>query len=182
MRYQGPVTLELGRYFAACAGSYATRIVDIKTNLGRRYCIVDGGIHQVNYYGQLLATKRPPVEVVPARSGGRGALHGMRRPLYRQRCAAQGVPPFRSPGRRCADLRPYRGLFRGGRGGCPWSRARDPPQVALCSARDGLRLVRAAGSHGSLESGNTDLSNSIKIKGDDSYGTTAGNFGRDRSG
>ena len=69
MRFQGPVTLELGRYFAACSGSYVTSIVDVKTNLDRRYCIVDGGIHQVNYYGQMLATKRPPVTVYPQRSG-----------------------------------------------------------------------------------------------------------------
>ncbi len=68
MRYQGPVTLELGRYIAACSGSYATRIVDVKTNLGNDYCIVDGGIHQVNYYGQMLATKRPPVTVLPERN------------------------------------------------------------------------------------------------------------------
>ena len=48
--------------------SYATRIVDVKTNLGNDYCIVDGGIHQVNYYGQMLATKRPPVTVLPERN------------------------------------------------------------------------------------------------------------------
>ena len=74
MRYQGPVTLELGRYIAACSGSYATRIVDVKTNLGNDYCIVDGGIHQVNYYGRMLATKRPPVTVLPERNEGDLAL------------------------------------------------------------------------------------------------------------
>ena len=34
MRYQGAVALELGRWLAACSGTYVTRIVDVKTNLG----------------------------------------------------------------------------------------------------------------------------------------------------
>ena len=142
MRYQGPVTLELGRYFAACAGSYATRIVDIKTNLGRRYCIVDGGIHQVNYYGQLLATKRPPVEVVPARSGA-----GEPYTVCGALCTANDVLLKEFP---LSDPQVGDVLIFGRTGayscmeGMSLFLSRDLPQVALCSARDGLRLVRAA--------------------------------------
>jgi len=36
-------------------------VVDQKTNKGESYCIVDGGIHQLNYYGQMLAMKKPPI-------------------------------------------------------------------------------------------------------------------------
>ena len=43
LRFQGTVTLEVGRYLAAYCGYYLTRIVDQKINKGQRYGIVDGG-------------------------------------------------------------------------------------------------------------------------------------------
>ncbi len=61
LTFGGKVVLELGRFIAAPCGSYVTRVVDIKTNNGEPYCIVDGGIHQLNYYGQMLAMKKPPI-------------------------------------------------------------------------------------------------------------------------
>ncbi len=54
-------TVELGRYVVAACGMYLTSIVDRKQNHGKNYCMVDGGIHQVNYYGQMLGLKVPPV-------------------------------------------------------------------------------------------------------------------------
>lgn len=142
MHYQGPVTLELGRYFAACSGSYATSIVDLKTNLGRRYCLVDGGIHQVNYYGQMLATKRPPVTVVPQRCGESecytvcGAL-----------CTANDVLlkefPLTDP--RLGDVLVFdRTGAYSPMEGIALFLSRDLPQVALYSRQSGLRLVREA--------------------------------------
>lgn len=59
MRFREKITLELGRYLAAFCGSYLTSVVDQKVNGDNRYCIVDGGIHQVNYYGQTMAMKIP---------------------------------------------------------------------------------------------------------------------------
>ncbi len=59
MHYRGAITLELGRFIAAGCGRYYTRIVDAKRNSGVNYCIVDGGVHQVNYYGQMMAMKTP---------------------------------------------------------------------------------------------------------------------------
>lgn len=55
------VTIELGRYIAASCGHYVTRIVDIKTAQERNYCLVDGGIHHVVYYGQNMAMRTPVV-------------------------------------------------------------------------------------------------------------------------
>lgn len=55
------VILELGRSIAASCGTYVTRVVDVKTNKGQRYAIVDGGMHQLVYYGQMMAMKRPPL-------------------------------------------------------------------------------------------------------------------------
>ena len=53
------VDIELGRYIAATCGSYVTSIVDVKSIGERRYCLVDGGIHQVNYYGSNMAMRTP---------------------------------------------------------------------------------------------------------------------------
>lgn len=53
-------TIELGRYLAATCGTYLTKVVDIKSNDGVNYAIVDGGIHQISYYGQMLGIKIPP--------------------------------------------------------------------------------------------------------------------------
>ena len=59
MEWKGTVSFEMGRFLAASCGSYVTRIVDIKHSRGVHYCIVDGGIHQLNYYGQMMAMKYP---------------------------------------------------------------------------------------------------------------------------
>jgi diaminopimelate decarboxylase len=57
----GRAALEMGRAIAAPCGSYVTSVVDIKNRGGKRFCIVDGGIHQLNYYGQTMAMRTPPV-------------------------------------------------------------------------------------------------------------------------
>lgn len=51
--------LEVGRFLAADCGEYFTRAVDVKQTDGTTYCIVDGGIHHLNYYGQTMAMKVP---------------------------------------------------------------------------------------------------------------------------
>lgn len=69
IRKKHKVTLEIGRYFTATCGMYLSKIVDIKVNKGCGYCIIDGGIHHVNYYGQVLALKFPKVNVVKNENG-----------------------------------------------------------------------------------------------------------------
>ena len=59
------IDIELGRYLAASCGEYVTRIVDVKSADERNYCLVDGGIHQVNYYGSNMAMRTPVIEYVP---------------------------------------------------------------------------------------------------------------------
>lgn len=59
MKYSGKITLEIGRYIAASCGYYFTTVVEQKTVEAQRYCIVDGGIHHINYYGQTMAMKLP---------------------------------------------------------------------------------------------------------------------------
>ena len=60
-RWQGEVTLELGRSIAAGCGRYFTHVADLKTNHGQNYLILDGGMHQMVYFGQYMGMKLPKV-------------------------------------------------------------------------------------------------------------------------
>ena len=64
MTFGGAVTLEVGRFIAASCGMYVTSVVDVKRNCGQNYAIVDGGKHQIAYYGPLLAMKSPAFRVL----------------------------------------------------------------------------------------------------------------------
>ncbi|MCR4672336.1 MAG: alanine racemase [Lachnospiraceae bacterium] len=77
------LTVEMGRFFAAPCGFYLTRAVDIKRNCGVGYAILDGGLHQLKYDGQLAGMQIPGIThlkpepeggfakaVLPAESGG----------------------------------------------------------------------------------------------------------------
>ncbi len=61
-----PVTIELGRYIAASCGHYVTQIMDVKQAGERNYCLIDGGIHHINYYGQNMAMRTPVIHHIPA--------------------------------------------------------------------------------------------------------------------
>lgn len=67
MNYKGSITLELGRSIAASCGTYFTKVVDTKTNKEGNFAILDGGMHQLVYYGQMMAMKRPKLEIIPKR-------------------------------------------------------------------------------------------------------------------
>lgn len=55
--------IEMGRFLASSCGYFVTSVVDIKENNNTKYVIVDGGIHHINYYGQTMAMKVPPIDV-----------------------------------------------------------------------------------------------------------------------
>ena len=55
------LTVEMGRFFAATCGAYLTTVMDTKTNCGYHYAIVDGGLHQMNYDGQMKGTQVPDI-------------------------------------------------------------------------------------------------------------------------
>ena len=75
MAFKGKLTLEIGRSIAASCGTYLTKVVDTKFNCGERYAIVDGGMHQIVYYGQFMAMKHPKIRRLPATetAGGTGS-------------------------------------------------------------------------------------------------------------
>lgn len=58
------VTFELGRFFVAESMQYLTTIEDIKRTEDTNICIVDGGIHHLNYYGQNMAMRVPRIDVI----------------------------------------------------------------------------------------------------------------------
>lgn len=64
MRTKAKLTLEIGRSIAASCGSYYTRIVDLKTNKKQNYMLIDGGMHQLVYFGQQMAMSTPPFTIV----------------------------------------------------------------------------------------------------------------------
>lgn len=65
LHFKGIIFLEAGRFLAAPCGSYVTRVADTKRSQGQNYCIVDGGINHVNYYGQTMAMKIPAYRYLP---------------------------------------------------------------------------------------------------------------------
>ena len=63
------LTVEMGRFFAAPCGYYLTKVVDTKTNFDIRYAIVDGGMNQVKYNGQLQGMQIPEIWHISGRAG-----------------------------------------------------------------------------------------------------------------
>lgn len=47
------LTVEMGRFFAASCGHYFSKVVDTKRNDDINYAIIDGGSHQLRYFGQM---------------------------------------------------------------------------------------------------------------------------------
>ena len=68
MKYQGHITMELGRSIAALCGKYYTQVVDMKTNKEGNFAIVDGGMNHLVYYGQMMAMKKPMMDILPKRN------------------------------------------------------------------------------------------------------------------
>ena len=64
-----PLGIEMGRFIAAACGTYYTSVKDLKTNFGINYAILDGGIHQIKYYGQIMAMHSPIIIQQPCRNG-----------------------------------------------------------------------------------------------------------------
>ena len=63
------ITIEMGRFIASGCGYYITSVVDVKHTDGVNYAIIDGGIHQLNYYGQSMGMKKPFMKLVTDNSG-----------------------------------------------------------------------------------------------------------------
>ena len=69
---QAELTVEMGRFFASECGYYLSTVMDIKTANGINYCIIDGGINHINYYGQIMGMKVPVIKHFPVAEGAGG--------------------------------------------------------------------------------------------------------------
>lgn len=58
-----PLGIEMGRFLAASCGKYYTQVKDLKSTGDANYAILDGGIHHLNYFGQRMAMRVPPIRV-----------------------------------------------------------------------------------------------------------------------
>lgn len=58
------ISIELGRFLAWDCGYYMTQIMDIKHTAGTGFVIVDGGIHHINYYEQMMGMKKPYMQII----------------------------------------------------------------------------------------------------------------------
>lgn len=67
MKYQGHITMELGRSIVTSCGSYYTKVVDKKTNKEGNFAVLDGGMNHLVYYGQMMAMKKPMLDILPKR-------------------------------------------------------------------------------------------------------------------
>ena len=67
------LTVEMGRFFAAPCGHYVTTVVDTKTNDGLNYAILDGGLHQLKYDGQIQGMQIPMITHLKGADNGRAA-------------------------------------------------------------------------------------------------------------
>lgn len=62
------IKYEVGRKIAASCGQYYTRVVELRKRKSKHFAIVDGGTHQINYYGQLYGRRLPYITQYPLRN------------------------------------------------------------------------------------------------------------------
>ncbi len=63
------LTVEMGRFYSAICGTYLVTVMDKKTNCGYNYAVVDGGLHQMNYDGQMKGTQVPEIRNLTTAGG-----------------------------------------------------------------------------------------------------------------
>lgn len=135
------LTVEMGRFFAASCGYYMTSVVDVKTNKGVNYAILDGGLHQVKYFGQYQGMQLPKILHI----GADDAQEKQKWTLCGSLCTTADVLAGNAE---LSDLSIGDILIFCRVGaysvmeGMSIFLSRDLPQVALYSEKNGLRVVR----------------------------------------
>lgn len=139
------LTLEMGRFFAAECGYYLTRVADVKTNGGTHYAILDGGIHHVNYYGQMMAMKTPVMRLLSARTDDDAHSGEENYTLCGSLCTTADilVRTARFTNLACGDTIVFENLGAYSVTESPaLFLSRSLPKILLYSAETGLQLVR----------------------------------------
>ena len=58
------ITFEYGRYIAAPCGKYFTGVADVKRTGETDYAILEGGLHQITYFGSMAGMKVPYINYI----------------------------------------------------------------------------------------------------------------------
>ncbi|MCI2049201.1 MAG: alanine racemase [Lachnospiraceae bacterium] len=66
------LTVEMGRFFVSECGYYLTRVDDLKEAEGKNYCILDGGMNHLTYFGQIMGMKIPVIRHLKFEPRGSG--------------------------------------------------------------------------------------------------------------
>ena len=136
-----PLTVEMGRFFAAESGTYLTKAMDLKKTGDVNYVICDGGINHLNYYGQNLAMKVPPIHVL----GKSETEPEVEYSLCGSLCTTADVlvRKVNLPKLERGDIIAFSrcGAYSVAEGIAAFL-SRTMPRVALYSEKDGLQLVR----------------------------------------
>lgn len=137
------VILEMGRYPVASCGYFATRAEDCKTNKDANYCIIDAGIHHINYYGQNMALKTPIIDHYP--------MHRMTDEAPKTWMLCGSLCTFNDVVARNLPVQDLRigdyfifhniGAYAVTEGGYLFL-SRDLPNIYFADAKNGIRLVR----------------------------------------
>lgn len=143
LSFKGHITLEMGRFMTAYCGYFLTSIVDCKCNRQQNYCIIDGGIHHMNYYGQTMAMKLPHF----IKLGGSDNAHPEPFHVCGSLCTVGDVLVRQLP---LKDVQPGDVLVFERLGaysvteGIYLFLSRDLPKILFYTEQDGLQLVRDA--------------------------------------
>ena len=134
------ISLEIGRSIAASCGSYLTKVVDMKTNKNGNFTIVDGGIHQLVYYGQTMAMRVPFFDVLPKRNGELQTYN-----LYGSLCTINDilVKNITVPKLELGDVFIFKNVGAySSTEGISLFLSRDLPKVLICSRDKKINVVR----------------------------------------
>lgn len=134
------ISLEIGRSIAASCGTYLTKVVDMKTNKNGNFTIVDGGIHQLVYYGQTMAMRIPFFDVLPKRNGELKTYN-----LYGSLCTINDilVKNIMVSELKLGDVFLFKNVGAySATEGISLFLSRDLPKVLICSRDKKIRVVR----------------------------------------
>ena len=139
------LTIEMGRFFASECGYYLSRVMDIKNANGVNYCIIDGGINHINYYGQIMGMKVPVIRHLPIPEGEKWAAKSEKYAIAGSLCTTADVPvrEIELSGLKEGDFLVFcnigaysvtEGLYM--------FLSRNMPKIILCEETGNLRMVR----------------------------------------
>ncbi len=134
------ISLEIGRSIAASCGTYLTKVVDMKSNKNGNFTLVDGGIHQLVYYGQTMAMRIPFFDVMPKRDGELNTYN-----LYGSLCTINDilVKNITVPKLEIGDVFLFKNVGAySSTEGISLFLSRDLPKVLICSRDKKISVVR----------------------------------------